>query len=320
MPALFVGIDVAQEQLEVCILPLEESLQVANTPTGRRQLLEKLLALGTAPADILVVLESTGGLELPVAVILSEAGIGAAVVKPDRVRHFAKASGQLAKTDAIDARLLAQFGRSIPVTVQPLPSEETRLFRDLLDRRQQLVEMRTMEKNRLASTTDPRALKSITKHIAWIDREIATLEDELDRRIDDNPQWAEIDRILQSIPGIGAQTSRTLIAQVPELGRVDRKVVGLLIGLAPVANDSGKTEGRRYIVGGRKQVRNALYMAALSAARHNPIGRQLYLRLLAKGKSTKVALVAVAHKLLTIANAMVRDRTSWRHLNVATNH
>jgi len=320
MPALFVGIDVAQEQLEVCILPLEESLQVANSPTGRRQLLEKLLALGTAPPDILVVLESTGGLELPVAVILSEAGIGAAVVKPDRVRHFAKASGQLAKTDAIDARLLAQFGQSIPVTVQPLPSEETRLFRDLLDRRHQLVEMRTMEKNRLASTTDARALKSITKHIAWIDREISTLEDELDRRIADNPQWAEIDRIVQSIPGIGAQTSRTLIAQVPELGHVDRKAVGHLIGLAPVANDSGKTEGRRYIIGGRKQVRNALYMAALSAVRHNPIGRQLYVRLLAKGKSTKVALVAVAHKLLTIANAMVRDRTPWRHLNVATNH
>ena len=320
MPSLFVGIDVSQEQLDVCILPLDLSLQAANTPAGRRQLVEKLLALAAAPADILVVLESTGGLELPMAVALSEAAIGAAIVKPDRVRHFAKASGQLAKTDAIDARLLAQFGRSIPLTVQPLPSEETRLFRDLLDRRHQLVEMRTMEKNRQASTTDPHARKGITKHIAWINHEIDALETALDRRIADNPQWTEIDRILQSIPGIGTQTSRILIGQVPELGQVDRKVVGQLIGLAPVANDSGKTKGQRHIVGGRKQVRNALYMAALSAVRHNPIGKQLYARLIAKGKSAKAALIAVAHKLLTIANAMVRDRTPWRHLDVATSY
>lgn len=320
MPSVFVGIDVAQEQLDVCILPLERSVRVANTPDGRRQLVGQLLALPAAPAELLVVLESTGGLELPVAVALGEAAIAAAVVKPDRVRHFAKASGQLAKTDAIDARLLAQFGRSIPLTVQPLPSEETRLFRDLLDRRQQLVDMRTMEKNRQATTTDPRAQNSIAKHIAWINREIEALETLLDQRIANNPQWAEIDRVLRSIPGIGAQTSRLLIGQVPELGRVDRKVVGLLIGLAPVANDSGKTEGRRYIVGGRKQVRNGLYMAALSAVRHNPVARQLYARLMAKGKSAKAALIAVAHKLLTIANAMARDRTTWRHLNVAKSY
>jgi transposase len=320
MPSLFVGIDVAQEQLDVCILPLERSLRVANTPDGRRQLVDQLLALPAAPAELLVVLESTGGLELPVAVALGEAAIAAAVVKPDRVRHFAKAAGQLAKTDAIDARLLAQFGRSIPLTVQPLPAEETRLFRDLLDRRQQLVDMRTMEKNRQATTTDPRAQNSIAKHIAWITREIEALETLLDQRIANNPHWAEIDRVLRSIPGIGPQTSRLLIGQVPELGRVDRKAVGLLIGLAPVANDSGKTEGRRYIVGGRKQVRNGLYMAALSAVRHNPVARQLYARLMAKGKPAKAALIAVAHKLLTIANAMVRDRTTWRHLNVAESY
>jgi transposase len=320
MPTVFVGIDVAQEQLDVCILPVDRSFRVTNTPDGRRQLVDQLRALPEAPTELLVVLESTGGLELPVALALGEAAIGAAVVKPDRVRHFAKAAGQLAKTDAIDARLLAQFGRSIPLTVQPLPAEETRLFRDLLDRRQQLVDMRTLEKNRQATTTDPRAQKSLTKHIAWIDREIDTLESLLDQRIADNPQWAEIDRVLQSIPGIGAQTARLLIGQVPELGRVDRQAIGLLIGLAPVANDSGKTAGQRYIVGGRKQVRNGLYMAALTAVRYNPIARQLYARLLAKGKSAKVALIAVAHKLLTIANAMVRDRTTWRHLNVANSY
>ena len=318
MASLSVGIDVSQEQLDVGILPLNLSFQVANTPVGRQQLVQKLLGL-TAPSEILVVLESTGGLELPIAVALSDAAVGPAIVKPDRVRHFAKASAQLAKTDAIDARLLAQFGQSIPLTVQPLPSEETRLFRDLLDRRHQLVEMRTMENNRRASTTDPRALKSIDRHVAWINKEVAALETALDRRIAANPQWAEIDRIRQSIPGIGAQTSHILIGQVPELGHVDRKVVGLLVGLAPVANDSGKTEGRRHIVGGRKQVRNALYMAALSAVRFNDVGRQMYARLMAKGKPPKAALIAVAHKLLTIANAMVRNGTTWRHLNVAEN-
>jgi transposase len=317
MPTLFVGIDVAQEQLDVCILPLDQTCRVPNTTAGRRQLVEKLLALATNSADLLVVLESTGGLELPTAIVLSEAAIAAAIIKPERARYFAKASGQLAKTDAIDARILAQFAQAVPVTVQPLPSEETRLFRDLLDRRQQLVEMRTMEKNRSASTTDPRARKSLTRHLAWIDKELGALETELDRRVAENPSWKEIDQILQSIPGIGAQTARTLIGQLPELGTVDRKVIGQLVGLAPIANDSGKTEGQRHIVGGRQQVRNVLYMAALSAVRYNPVGKALYARLMAKGKSAKAALIAVAHKLLTIANAMVQKRTPWRHLKVA---
>jgi transposase len=317
MPTLFVGIDVAKEQLDICILPLDQTLRVPNTAAGRRQLVDKLLAFAAKPADLLAVLESTGGLELPLAIALSEAAIAAAIIKPERARYFAKASGQLAKTDAIDARILAQFAQAVPLTVQPLPPEETRLFRDLLDRRQQLVDMRTMEKNRSASTTEPRARKSLTRHLAWIDKEIGALEAELDRRVADNPSWKEIDQILQSIPGIGAQTARTLIGQLPELGTVDRKVIGHLVGLAPIANDSGKTEGQRHIVGGRQQVRNVLYMAALSAVRYNPVGKALYSRLLAKGKSAKAALIAVAHKLLTIANAMVRNRTPWRHLKVA---
>jgi transposase len=317
MATLFVGIDVAQEQLDVCILPLDQTLRLPNTAAGRRQLVDKLLAVAANPADLLVVLESTGGLELPTAVALNEVAIAAAIIKPERARYFAKASGQLAKTDAIDARILAQFAQAVPLTVQPLPPEETRLFRDLLDRRQQLVEMRTMEKNRAASTSDPRARKSLSRHLTWIDKEIDALEAELDRRIAANAVWKEIDQILQSIPGIGAQTARTLIGQLPELGKVDRKVIGQLVGLAPIANDSGKTEGQRHIVGGRQQVRNVLYMAALSAVRYNPVGKALYARLMAKGKSAKAALIAVAHKLLTIANAMVHNRTPWRHLNVA---
>lgn len=317
MSTVFVGIDVSQAHLDVHVLPAQRSLRVKNTAAGHAQLVAELLPLAASPADIRGVVESTGGLELPVALAFEEAGLEVAVVKPERVRYYAKALGQAAKTDAIDARVLAQFVRDVPLAVTPLPTEELRHFRDLLDRRYQLVEMRTMESNRLASTAEKRARKSLERHIDWIDKEVKTLEKELDRRIADNPQWKETDRILQSIPGLGPQTSRTLIGQLPELGHVDRQVIGHLVGLAPIANDSGATQGLRHIVGGRKQVRNVLYMVALVASRFNPLARALYHRLVAKGKPAKVALVAVAHKLLTIANAMVKNKTTWRHSDVA---
>jgi transposase len=317
MPTVFVGIDVSQANLDVHILPAGRALRVKNTATGHALLVAELLPLAAQPADLRAIVESTGGLELPVALALEEAGLQVAVIKPDRVRHFAKAHGQAAKTDAIDAELLATFVRDVPLTITPLPTEELRHFRDLLDRRHQLVEMRTMESHRLASTAEKRARKSVERHIGWIDKEIKILEKELDRRIADNPQWKETDRILQSIPGLGPQTSRTLIGQLPELGQVDRKVIGHLVGLAPIANDSGTTNGQRHIVGGRKQVRNVLYMAALVASRFNPLAKALYVRLVAKGKPAKVALIAIAHKLLTIANAMVKNKTVWRHSDVA---
>ena len=317
MPTLFVGIDVARATLDVCIQPPDQTLHLHNTPAGHRLLVKTLRPLAAKTTDIRVVLESTGGFELPVALALEEAGIEVAIIKPERARYFAKATGQLAKTDAIDAAILAQFCQAVPLTILPLPTEEIRHFRDLLDRRQQLVDMRTMESNRLDTTTEKQAHQSLKKHLAWFDREIRQIEKEIDRRIQDNPQWQETDRILQSIPGIGPQTARTLIGQLPELGHVDRKVIGQLVGLAPVANDSGKTEGPRHIVGGRQQVRNVLYMAALSASSCNPVTKALYIRLLAQGKAAKVALIAVAHKLLTIANAMVQNKTTWRHSNVA---
>lgn len=316
MPSIFVGIDVSRATLDVRHLPADCAFRVPNTPTGHRRLVEDLSALAPQPSDIRVVLESTGGLELPAAIALQEAGLEVAVIKPERARYFAKAHGQLAKTDTIDAGILARFVRDVPLTIVPLPPEELRHFRDLLDRRGQLIDMRTMEANRLATTTLKPTRKSIEKHIAWIDREIQGVEAELDRRVAANPQWAELDRILQSIPGLGPQTARLLIGHLPELGRVSRKVIGLLVGVAPIANDSGTTEGPRHIVGGRWQVRNGLYMAALTACRHNPIGRALYRRLRERGKSAKTALIAVAHKLLTIANAMVAQKTLWRHSNI----
>jgi transposase len=317
MPSIFVGIDVSQKTLDVRHLPADQAFRVPNTPNGHRQLIDTLRPLVAQPSDVRVVLESTGGLELLAALALEQAGFAVAIIKPERARYFAKAHGQYAKTDPIDAGMLALFCRDVAVPIIPLPPEELRHFRDLLDRRQQLVEMRTMENNRLGTTTVAAARKSLDKHIAWIDREIHAVEANLDARVTANPQWAEIDRILQSIPGLGPQTARVLIGHLPELGHVDRKTIGHLVGLAPLANDSGKKEGPRHIVGGRWQIRNCLYMAALAACQHNPIAKALYTRLRERGKSAKIALIAVAHKLLTIANAMVAQKTLWRHSDVA---
>jgi len=317
VPTVNVGIDTSSTHLDGHALPVNKTFRVTNTPAGHRKLIEDLLPLAVLPSDIRVVIESTGGLELPVALALEQAGIQIAIVKPERVRYFAKAHGQLAKTDAIDARMLAMFCRDVKVPIIPLPPEELRHFRDLLDRRGQLVEMRTMESNRRASTHFEKALESLEKHMAWIDSEIKDIEIELDRRIAANEQWSEIDRILQSTPAIGPQTSRMLIGYLPELGKVDRKAIGQLVGVAPIANDSGTTEGARHIVGGRKQVRTALYMAAVASLRWNEVCKALYKRLTKSGKKPKSALIAVAHKLLTIVNAMVAKKTLWRDSNLA---
>jgi transposase len=317
MPSVFVGVDVSQAHLDVHVLPGDQALRVDNTPAGHRRLVDFVRPFAAAATAIRVVLESTGGLELAAAVALEAAGFEVALIKPERARYYAKAAGQLAKTDALDARTLAAFARAVDLPIRPLPPEDLRQFRDLLDRRAQLVEMRAMEKNRLGTTALPKARKSLEKHIAWIDREVRTLQAELDRRVATNPKWKATDAILRSIPGVGPQTARTLIGQLPELGRVDRKAIGHLVGLAPLADDSGATRGARRIVGGRQHVRNALYMAAIAAIRHNPVTRTFYRRLRARGKKAKVAVIAVAHKLLTIANAMVRDNTPWRHSTVA---
>ena len=317
MPLHFAGIDVSKAHLDLCVLPSKQTAHVPNTPAGHQKIRQLLQAPAPNPGDVRIVLESTGGYEFSTALAMEEAGFEVAIIKPERARSFARATGQLAKTDEIDAAVLASFCQVIPLTIVPLPSEEIRHFRELLDRREQLVEMRTMESNRRQATTQKQALKSIDKHIEWIDREIGGIEKELDRRIKENPRWEELDRIIQSVPGLGSQTSRTLIGQLPELGMLDRKAISQLVGLAPVANDSGKTDGARHIVGGRKRVRNMLYMAALSAIRSNPVCKSLYKRLRERGKPAKSALVAVAHKLLIIVNAMAQKKTMWQHSNVA---
>ena len=237
--------------------------------------------------------------------------------RPHALAPWPRRPGNCAKTDAIDADSLARFVRDVPLTLVPLPPEELRHFRDLLDRRQQLVKMRTREAHRLATTTPKPARTSIAKHIDWIGRAITSVAADLNRRVAAKRQWAQLDRILQSIPGLGPQTARLVIGHLPELGHVDRKVVGHRVGLAPIANDSGTTEGPRHIVGGRWQVRNGLSMAALVASGGNPIGRALDRRLRERGKSAKAALIAVADKLRTIANAMVAPKTPWRHADIA---
>jgi transposase len=317
MSSIYVGIDVCKDHLDVHHLPADTAFQVKNTDAGHRKLVEHLAKLHTTPNEIRVVLESTGGLELAVAIALEEAGMQQAIIKPERARYFAKAHGQLAKTDSIDAKMLARFARDIPLTITPLPSEELRHFRDLLDRQHQLQEMETMERNRLRSTHLKQAKDSLQRHIDWIKKELADVNKQLDQRIANNPQWVELDHLLKTIPGFGPQMARTCIGYLPELGQVSNKVIANLVGVAPIANDSGSSEGPRHIVGGRWRVRNVLYMCGLVASRCNPVGKAMYQRLVARGKAGKSAVIAVARKMLTIANAMVAKKTPWRHLSVA---
>ena len=315
MAKSFVGIDVSKNTLDVHVLPAGVSKKLPNTPAGHQALVEWLTPF--AADGLRAGLESTGGLELPAALALEAAGFEVAIIRPERVRYFAKAEGQRAKTDAIDAAVLARFVATVAVEIHPLPPEEIRSFRDLLDRRGQLIEMRTMESNRLASTQHKPAVRSIEKHLKWLDNAIRDVEQSLDARIAANPKWKQLDAIVQSVPGVGPQTARTLIGQLPELGHVSHKRIAHLVGLAPMNADSGLTEAPRHIVGGRQQVRNVLYMAAIAALKHNPIATARYAALRGQGKAAKVAIIAIARKLLATLNAMVRDQTPWRHLTVA---
>jgi transposase len=310
----FVGIDVSQGFLDVHLRPDGRTFRVSNDADGHRQLLADL---PTPHHIVRVVLEATGGLEAPVAATLATAGYPVAVVNPRQVRDFAKATGTLAKTDALDAAILAHFADALRPEVRALPSPELQELRELLDRRGQLLQMRTAESNRLGSTTQKAVRKDLTAHLAWLDNRIKGVEDQLDQLIAANLHWKATDELLRSIPGIGAQTSRSLLGQLPELGRLDRRQLASLVGLAPLNCDSGHHRGLRRIVGGRAHVRKALYMAALAAVRHSPHFRAVYARLRSQGKVAKVALIAVARKLLCIANAVVRDKTHWRHSIVA---
>jgi transposase len=300
------GIDVSKAQLDVALLHAQEELQFANDATGIEQLVKHLKTLEID----LVVTEATGGYETAVATALVAAGLRVAVVNPRQVRDFAKATGRLAKTDRIDARLIAAFGEAIEPEIRPLADEDARELEGLLVRRSQLVAMKVQESNRLGLAQSVMR-KGIKKHITWLEQEIDRLDVDLTAALRKSPAWRAKDELLQSFKGIGPLSSGTLMVGLPELGRLDRRAIAALVGVAPFNNDSGKMRGRRSIYGGRSRVRTMLYMAATSAIRFNPVMREFYQRLTTRGKPHKVAMVACMRKMLTILNAMVRQSTPW---------
>jgi transposase len=304
----YIGIDVSKGTLDLFASAGRVALQVSNDQDGISSLLSRVLVFSPA----LVVLEATGGLEHPLAAALAGAGVLVAVVNPRQVRDFAKAIGRLAKTDVIDAEILALFAERIRPEPRPLPDSETLAFRELLDRRRQLLQIRTAESNRLGSAVSNVVRRNITAHLKWLEQQLGSLDEQLNALIEASPVWRVNDDLLQSVPGFGPVVSRALLADVPELGTLSREQVGALLGLAPMNRDSGKWRGKRSVVGGRTRVRSVLYMAALSAKRFNPVLKTFGERLASKGKPAKVVLVAIARKLLIIANAILRDQTPWK--------
>ena len=303
----FIGIDVAKAQLDIALRPSGERWAVSNDASGVATLVDRVQALHPT----LIVLEATGGLERAVTSALATAGLPVVVVHPRHVRDCARATCQLATTDALDARVLAHFADVIRPTPRPLPDAQSQELRALLGRRQQLVGMRTAEQNRLAGTS-ARLSKDIEAHIAWLNAGIATLDNDLETMLRASPLWRENDDLLQSAKGIGPVCARTLLLELPELGTLTRQEIAALVGVAPLNCDSGTLRGKRMIWGGRAHVRTVLYMSTLVATRFNPQIKAFYERLLAAGKVKKVALTACMRKFLTILNAMLKHRTPWQ--------
>lgn len=304
---IFVGIDVSEDQLDVAVRPSGQRWRLRNNESGIAELVNHLDELQPG----LIVLEATGGLEMPAAGALVAKKHQVAVVNPRQTRDFAKATGQLAKTDKLDAGVLAHFADAVRPEVRPLPDEQAQAMAALLARRRQLIEMRTAEKNRLRLAL-PSVQPRISAHIAWLEEELADLDDDLEQQLRQNAHWREKDEILRSTPGVGPVLSKTLLIDLPELGTLNRKQIAALVGVAPLNQDSGRFRGRRRVWGGRAHVRTALYMAALVAARHNPVIREFYQRLLDAGKPHKVALTACMRKLLTMLNAMISSGSHWQ--------
>jgi transposase len=302
----FVGIDVAKATLDVVVSTAPTPRQFPNEPAGHSALLAAL----TAERPTLIVLEATGGYERALTVALADAGLPVVVVNPRQVRDFAKATGQLAKTDRLDAAVLAQFAAQVQPSVRPVPDAAAQELRDLVTRRRQLVDMLGQERNRLPAARG-RVRRELQSHIRWLERRVHETDDDLRQSIEQSPVWRVKDDLLQSVPGIGKTVARTLLALLPELGTLDRKQIAALVGVAPLNRDSGEWRGRRQVWGGRAPVRAMLYMAAIVATRHNPILKGLYQRLRTAGKPGKVALVATMRKLLTIVNAMLAHQTPW---------
>lgn len=308
MDTTAVGIDVAKDRLDVCVRPSGESFSLERTGKGIEELTARLRAL----APRIVAVEATGGFETVVAAGLAAVGLPLLVVNPAQVRAFARALGKRAKTDPIDAAVIAHFVEATKAQPRPLADETTRLLADLIARRRQIVEMMAAEGQRERRLDNKRLKRSIVRLRKALEKELAELDGEIDDHVRGSPAWAEKEDLLASVPGVGPVIARTLIAELPELGSLDRRKIAALAGLAPWTRQSGQWRGKSFIGGGRKSVRNALFIAAMVAARHNPVLKPFRDRLVAAGKPKLVALVAVARKLLTILNAILRDKQPWQ--------
>ena len=308
---LYVGIDVSKDTLDVAVAPTGEQWRVSNTEEGLGPLVERLQGLSPA----LVVLEATGSLEVPVTAALGTTGVPVAVVNPRQVRDFARATGKLAKTDKLDAQVLALFAERVRPVPRPLPDPQTQELDALLARRRQIVAMLVTEQNRLG-TALPSVRPGIQEHIAWLEQRLGGIQDGMAKLLRESPLWREKEDLLRGVPGVGPVLTMTLLAELPELGTLGRRQVAALVGVAPLNRDSGALRGKRTVWGGRAKVRAALYMAALVATRFNPVIKVFYQRLLAAGKPKKVALTACMRKLLTILNAMLKHRSPWQLLSL----
>lgn len=303
-----VGIDVSKDRLDVHVRPLAQAFAVARDGAGLATLCERLKEV--VPA--LVALEATGGYETVVAATLASAGLPVVVVNPGQVRSFARALGKRAKTDPIDAAVIAHFAAATAPEVRPLPDAATQMLADLVARRRQIVEMTGSERQRLRRMTLPRVRRSIERLIRALERELADLDRDINDAVRSSPAWREAEDLLSSVPGVGPIVSRSLLAELPELGTLDRKKIAALAGLAPFTRQSGSWKGRSFIGGGRTAVRTVLFMAALVATRHNPVLKAFYEHLLQAGKPKMLALLAVARRLLVILNAILRDKRPWQ--------
>lgn len=304
---IFVGIDVSKAWLDIAVHERETCWRAGNNDQGIADLVVELRRL--APA--LVLLEATGGLEMLLVAEMANAGLPVVVSNPRRVRAFARSTGRLAKTDKLDAKLLAHFAAAVRPPVRTLPSEEEEQLTGLLTRRRQIVDMLTVEKNRL-HTVRPALRSDIEENITWLQEKLSKLDEEIDQFVQATPQWKEKDAILRSVPGVGRVTSSTLLGMLPELGKLNRQQIAALVGVAPVNKDSGRKQGKRRVYGGRADVRSVLYMAALAAKKYNPVIKKFYERLIKQGKEKKVALTACMRKLLVILNVMMRTNEPWR--------
>ena len=308
MEPVFVGIDVSKDRLDVHVRPGGEVFVVSRDGSGLEELVGRLQALDPT----LVAVEATGGFETIVAAAVAGAALPLAVVNPAQVRHFAQAVGKRAKTDPIDAGVIAHFAEAVRPVPRTLPDEAARLLAELVGRRRQIIDMIVAERQREKRATNVRVRKSLARHLAMLEKELGAIDQDINTLVRGSPLWRVKEDLLASVPGIGKTLARTLLAELPELGSLDRRHIASLAGLAPYTRQSGRWRGRSMIGGGRSAVRSASFMAALVASRHNPPLKDFYLRLICAGKPKMVALIAVARKLLTILNAILRDNRPWQ--------